>query len=58
MHNLSIGNIGVITTIENFRMFKIDTISNGLIYCRSIDGPLIFTQCIPDNFWALLDNLE
>jgi len=55
MNNLSIGNIGVITTIENFRMFKIDSIVNGLIYCRSIDGPLIFTQCLPDNFWVLLD---
>lgn len=50
------GNVGVMTNSDNGRLFQVDSVVNGLVYCRSIEGPLVFKTCFPWQFWALLDS--
>jgi len=50
------GNIGVITSRDSEALFLVDSVENGLIYLRSFSGPLVFTQCLPGEFWALFDS--
>ena len=52
---LKTGNIGVITTLDNDKLFEITGIQNGLVYCISLVSPSIVRVCLPDQFWVLLD---
>jgi hypothetical protein len=52
---LKTGNIGVITNLDNDKLFEITGIRNGLIYCISLVSPSIVRVCLPDHFWVLLD---
>ena len=57
MDELIIGSIGVCTEEDSGRLYKLLSVTRGLCYLRSIDGPLIFRVCIPSNFWPLIDSL-
>lgn len=56
MNNLSIGNIGVITTIDEVTLFEITGLSNGLLYCMPLLAPHNLKICLPSHFWLLLDS--
>jgi len=56
MNNLSIGNIGVITTIDEVTLFEITGFSNGLLYCMPLVSPHNLKICLPSHFWLLLDS--
>jgi hypothetical protein len=56
MNNLSIGNIGVITTIDEVTLFEITGLSNGLLYCMPLVAPHNLKICLPNHFWLLLDS--
>jgi len=51
-----LGSIGVCTEEDSGRLYRLDTVASGLYYLRSIDGPLTFRICAPDNFWVLLNS--
>lgn len=57
MKKLNLGNIGVCTEENSQRLYRLENIANGLCYLRSIDSPLIFRVCLPDQFWVLVDSL-
>ena len=52
----SIGCIGACTEEDSGRLYRLDNVTNGLFYLRSIDSPLVFRVCVPGNFWILLDS--
>jgi hypothetical protein len=52
---LKIGNIGVITSIDDVTLFEVTGTRNGLVYCLSLVSPSIVRVCLPDQFWVLLD---
>lgn len=57
MKTYLIGSIGACTEEDSGRLYRLDSVTNGLFYLRSIDSPLSFRVCVPDSFWILLDNL-
>lgn len=57
MNNFLIGSIGVCTEEDSGRLYRLDSVNNGLFYLRSIDSPLCFRVCSPDSFWLLVDSL-
>jgi hypothetical protein len=52
-----LGSVGVCTEEDSGRLYRLEVIQCGLYYLRSIDSPLSFRICAPDNFWILLDSL-
>ena len=57
MKTYLIGSIGACTEEDSGRLYRLDSVTNGLFYLRSIDSPLSFRICSPDNFWILVDSL-
>jgi len=51
------GNIGAITIDDNGALWIVDSVHNGLIYCRPINGPRQTRIVLADQFWSLLDSL-
>ena len=56
-NDVPIGSIGACTEEDSGRLYRLDSVINGLFYLRSIDSPLSFRICSPDNFWVLVDSL-
>jgi hypothetical protein len=52
-----LGSVGVCTEEDSGRLYRLDNVTNGLFYLRSIDSPLSFRICAPNSFWVLLDSL-
>jgi hypothetical protein len=57
MKTYILGSVGVCTEEDSGRLYRLDNVTNGLFYLRSIDSPLSFRICAPNSFWVLLDNL-
>jgi len=55
--NIEPGNIGAITIDDNGALWVVDSVHNGLIYCRPINGPRQTRIVLPDQFWVLIDSL-
>lgn len=49
------GNVGVITTLGE-ALYIVEREVNGLLYCKTLEGPLRFSICLPSDFWVLLDS--
>ena len=49
-------NVGVITLDDNGALWVVDSVHNGLIYCRPINGPRQTRIVLPDQFWVLIDS--
>lgn len=56
MKNSILGSVGVCTEEDSGRLYRLDNVAGGLYYLRSLDSPLTFRICAPDNFWILLDS--
>lgn len=52
------GNIGCLTRSDDTRLFIVDSVTNGLVYCHPLDGLNTVHTVLPDQFWVLLDSLE
>lgn len=55
MSSVIAGNIGIITT-KGERLYVVEREVNGLLYCKTLEGPLVFSICTPSEFWVLLDS--
>lgn len=51
-----IDNIGIITT-QGQELMRVTGLSNGLLYCVPMQGPMTVKVCLPDQFWVLLDRM-
>jgi hypothetical protein len=56
METLKLGNIGVITTIDDVTLYEITGLCNGLVYCMPLVSPHNLKICLPAQFWLLLDS--
>lgn len=57
MKNSILGSIGVCTEEDTQRLYRLENITGGLYYLRTIDSPLVFRVCAPSSFWVLIDSL-
>jgi len=57
MSKIKPGNIAAINIDNDGRLYRIDSIQNGIVYLRSIDGPLVFRICFENHVWPILDSM-
>jgi hypothetical protein len=55
--SIPIGSIGVITLDDDQRLYRVNSLSNGLLHLQSISGPISFKTALPWHFWVLVDSL-
>ena len=52
-----IGQIGVITTIDNVTLWKVTTVHELGLIVHSCDNPKQWRSVKPDFFWVLVDSI-